>query len=86
MTLVIVLQLLLACLVGLLLLERRLNDRDVHAGADATGPIDFHPELIMRWDDEADYARTDVCTRRSIAPRPAVRRVPSASERRSHQR
>ena len=86
MTVVIVLQLLLASLVGLLLLERRLNDRGPHAGDDATGPIDFHPELIMRWDDEADDARTDACTRRSIAPRPAVRCVPSASERRSHQR
>ena len=86
MTLVIVLQLLLASLVGLLLLERRLNDLEIPASDDATGPIDFHPELIMRWDDEADYARTDACTRRSIAPRPAVRRVPSASERRSHQR
>ena len=86
MTLVIVLQLLLASLVGLLLLERKLNDRDFLAGDDATGPLDFHPELITRWDDEADYSRTDACTRRSIAPRPAVRRVPSAAERRSHQR
>ena len=86
MTVVIVLQLLLASLVGLVLLERRLDDRNLPAGDDATGPIDFHPELIMRWDDEAHYARTDACTRRSIAPRPAVRRVPSASERRSHQR
>ena len=86
MPLVIVLQLLLASLVGLLLLERRQNDRDFCAGDDATGPIAFHPELIMRWDDEADYARTDACTRRSIAPRPTVRRVPSAAERRSHQR
>jgi hypothetical protein len=85
-TLVIVLQLLLASLVGLLLLERRLNDLDVPAGDDSTGPIDFHPELIIRWDDEADYARTDVCARRSIAPRPAMRRVPSASDRRTHQR
>jgi hypothetical protein len=58
-----VLQLLLASLVGLLLVERRLNDRHVRSQDDATGPIDFHPELIMRWDDETDDATASVCNR-----------------------
>jgi len=81
-----VLQLLLASLAGLLLLERRLNDGRPSGSDDLTGPIDFHPELIMRWDDEADYARTTTCTRRSIASRPAARRVAAPPARRSQSR
>lgn len=85
-TVVIALQVLVAGLAGLLLLEARL-DRD---GGDRMTPIrresgesiDFHPELIVRWDDEADYARQRRCTREVAAARHDLRPlqpVPSRS-------
>ena len=76
----------MGALLGLLLLERRLDSRSTARHDDVTGPIAFHPELIVRWDDEADYARSTACTRRSIAHRPAVRPLEPVFERRSNTR
>ena len=60
-------QLLVATLAGLLLLERWQRRHEAGSAApfdDVPGaPHDFHPELIMRWDDEAHYARPTPCTR-----------------------
>ena len=72
-TSVIVIQSLVGALAGLLLLETRLR-RDERAragyGLDATAaPIKFHPELIIRWDDEANYARGTSCTRKLATER-----------------
>ena len=76
----------MAALVGLLLLERWLENRNTARHDDVTGPIAFHPELIVRWDDEADYARSTACTRRAIARRPAARPLEPVFERRSDTR
>ncbi len=84
MTFVIGIHVLLVALAGLLLLERWLDDNRGDVYDDATGPIDFHPELIVPWDDEAEYARQPACARRSIAPRPVRRDSQSAPARRSH--
>jgi hypothetical protein len=85
-TVVIGIHVLLVALVGLLLLERWLDDNRGDIDDDATGPIDFHPELIVPWDDEAEYARPRACARRSIAPRPVRRDSQSTPARRSHTR
>jgi hypothetical protein len=66
-TIVIALQGLAFTLAGLLLLEARLHrneqdDRGTFDPSQAAG-FDFHPELIVAWDDEADYARKRACTR-----------------------
>lgn len=79
-TLVIIAQALLLALAALLLLEVRYqnaaaNDRELFTGEDSDD-IEFHPELIARWDDEADYAREPVCTRPMRAPA-QVRRRPA---------
>lgn len=60
-------QVLVVALAGLLLLERWLGRDEIAPDgsfgdwSDAT--LEFHPELITRWDDEADYARPAPCTR-----------------------
>jgi hypothetical protein len=85
-TFVIGIHVLLVALAGLLLLERWLDDNRCHVDDDATGPIDFHPELIVPWDDESEYSRPATCARRSIAMRPVRRDAQSAPARRSHTR
>lgn len=67
MTLVIVLQLLLASLVGLLLLERRLSDTSALSDDDPTLAVEFHPELIVRWDDESVATPSSFCSRRVVS-------------------
>ena len=66
-TVVIVLQLLVATLAGLLLLEVRVNQRTSAVtetiDADSEQLIHFHPELLARWDNEAAYAQARTCTR-----------------------
>jgi len=44
--------------------------------SDDCPPIEFHPELMVRWDDEADYARPVRCARRSSVDR----RVPAHAQ------
>ena len=70
-TLVIALQALLAALAGLLLLEHwQLRHKLVPAtSVEADAPIEFHPELIVRWDDDADYARPTRCIRPTTTAR-----------------
>ena len=83
-------QLLLATLAGLLLLEARMRReerlrRDDLDGA-CPGAIDFHPELIVAWDDEANYARQPrPCTRSTKSDQPDARR-PLLAGSPAHQR
>ena len=77
-TIVISLQILVATLAGLLLLETRLR-RDERARTDeieaaSAADVDFHPELIVAWDDEANYARRSNCTRSASRDHCDVRR------------
>lgn len=71
-TVVIALQLLVAALAGLLLLEVRVNERTSSVSdsidADSEELIHFHPELLARWDNEAAYARPHPCTRPRSRP------------------
>mgnify|MGYP006950041870 CR=1 FL=1 len=89
MTIVIVLQILLATLAGLLLLETRLRrDERARKGQIETASaadVDFHPELIVAWDDEANYARRNTCSRSASRDHCDVRR-PSLVAARPHQR
>lgn len=66
----------MASLAGLLLFEARLHREEqvptASWGDDTTGPIEFHPELIVRWDDEANYVRRTSCTRRPTADHAAT--------------
>jgi hypothetical protein len=66
-TIVIALQGLVATLAGLLLLEARVRRGEVlhraHLDDDRVSETDFRPELIVAWDDEANYARKRPCTR-----------------------
>jgi len=70
------LQLLVATLAGLLLLEARLSQSHAAASrsldSESDEMVDFHPELLARWDDEAAYAQPRPCTR------PRVRRSQTA--------
>ena len=81
-------QMLLAALAGLLLLEARMR-RDEHAQRDRLDcaratDVDFHPELIVAWDDEANYARQRPCTRSATGEQRELRR-PLLVESRPHQ-
>ena len=78
-TVVIAMQLLLATLAGLLLLEARMrrDERLRREDLDRVQPgvVDFHPELIVAWDDEANYARQPrPCTRSLNSEKPDARR------------
>jgi hypothetical protein len=84
-TTVIAIQGFVAALAGLLLFEARRN-RGLHVDAagwsdDTIAPIEFHPELIVRWDDEANYAHRTSCTRRPTADHVAAVRPQLAVSR-----
>jgi hypothetical protein len=89
-SIVIALQGLVATLAGLLFLEARLrrieHDDDGQFGASQVCEIDFHPELIVAWDDEADYARERSCTRPSAAARRGSRRLQPVNTGSQHRR
>jgi hypothetical protein len=75
-----VFQLLVAGLAVLLLLEAWLRRRDHghpapldHGRAD---DVNLHPELIVPWDDEADYARRSACSRPNRPTMQATTRQP----------
>jgi hypothetical protein len=89
-TIVIALQGLVGTLAGLLFLEARLrrieHDDDGQFGTSQTAEIDFPPELIVAWDDEADYARERSCTRPSAAARRGSRRLQPVSTGSQHRR
>ena len=48
---------------------------------DPAQTFQFHPELIVRWDDEAHVAATPACARRSASDRRARARTQTASPR-----
>jgi len=82
-------QVLVVALAGLLLLERWQRRHELAPVTtlddEADAPIDFHPELIMRWDDEADYARPTPCTRPATpVQRPLARPLAAASRPHTH--
>jgi hypothetical protein len=61
------LQVLVPALAGLLLLEalqhRVESDYQSLSDGGLARPIDFHPDLIVQWDDETNYGRRRPCTR-----------------------
>jgi hypothetical protein len=82
-----VLQVLVGSLAGLLLLEAWLRRHEAdHAAANETETdrFEFHPELLVRWDDEARHRRRPACTR-GVARRDS-RQLADATHRRSFDR
>jgi hypothetical protein len=81
-TVVIALQVLVAALAGLLLLESRTNRHNEAIShsidPDSSEMIEFHPELLARWDDEAAYAQPRPCARPRVRPSHAVQRADNA--------
>ena len=86
MTVVIAIQVLAAGLVGGMLFERRPRRREQPSAALwdlESSAIEFHPELMVRWDDEAAYAQPARCDRRTSVDR-RVQVHPQAATSRPH--
>lgn len=83
-----VLQVLVGALAGLLLIEAWLRRHEADHVAAIENEMDrfveFHPELLVRWDDEAHHRRHPVCTR-GFARRDS-RQLADATRRRSFDR
>ena len=73
-------------LIGLLVLDHRLHDRERAVRDEVTGPNRVDPGPKAPWHAETDHTRTVACTRRSIARRPSARHVPSTYHPRPHDR
>jgi hypothetical protein len=80
-----VLQLLVASLAGLLVLDHRLRDRERAVRGDFTRSISVTPGPTVHWLVETDVHQTSACTRRSIAHRPSARHVPSTHHPRPYE-
>ena len=84
-TLVIAVQVVVAALGAALLFERWSQHDETQLAftpmADPADTIEFHPELIVRWDDEAHAVATPNCVRRSASRRRARARTQTASPR-----
>jgi hypothetical protein len=80
-----VLQLLVASLAGLLVLDHRLRDRERAVRDEHTRSISVTPGPRVHRLVETDVPRTFACTRRSIAHRPSARHVPSTHHPRPHE-
>jgi hypothetical protein len=82
-TLVIVIQMLVFGAAAAMYAERRVHcdamDRST-SSVHTAEPIEFHPELIVHWDDESNGART-TCTGRGVSDRRARARSRSAAVR-----
>jgi len=71
-TFVIAIQVLVAGLIGGVLFERRPHRHEQPSAAWCdveSSAIEFHPELMVRWDNEVAYAQPARCDRRSSVDR-----------------